>query len=408
MAEKPIPIQTALMPAYYKDFHCIMGACQDNCCDDGWRIEFNKKDYLTIKRTPKSGEMEELMRQGMRRLREREHDGMYAEFFLTEAGRCAFHTPEGLCRLQLECGEECLPLVCRVYPRREAYTPAALEYSVSPSCEGVLSLLWGLEEGVDFIEEPLPPAKHRVAHPQNPVDARFAAVRSLWIDALQARSLPLARRLTLLGLLAQQLQGLDWSDEAAVDRWLASSEGVVQDPGALSEQLGRTQRNRQMFLSNNLQLLIKQFNTLGPDLPGELLSAVTGKASLSEVDTQRVTIAAGHYQELEDKLEELMGHSEHFFENILVAISFFLAFPALSSPEELWKSYVNLCNLYGFYRFAAVCAMDREPSRERLFHVLVHVSRSLIHNPTQRARLRDEMFQNDSATLAHMAILAGG
>ena len=43
--------------------------------------------------------------------------------------------------------------------------------------------------------------------------------------------------------------------------------------------------------------------TLGPDLPGELLSAVTGKASLSEVDTQRVTIAAGHYQELEDKLE---------------------------------------------------------------------------------------------------------
>ena len=114
MAEKPIPIQTALMPAYYKDFHCIMGACQDNCCDDGWRIEFNKKDYLNIKRTPKSGEMEELMRQGMRRLREREHDGMYAEFFLTEAGRCAFHTPEGLCRLQLECGEECLPLVCRV------------------------------------------------------------------------------------------------------------------------------------------------------------------------------------------------------------------------------------------------------------------------------------------------------
>ena len=52
MAENSIPIRTALMPLYYKNFHCIMGACQDNCCDDGWLIEFNKKDYLAIKRAP--------------------------------------------------------------------------------------------------------------------------------------------------------------------------------------------------------------------------------------------------------------------------------------------------------------------------------------------------------------------
>ena len=50
MAEQTIHIETALMPMFYKDFHCIMGACQDDCCDDGWRIEFNKKDYLAIKR----------------------------------------------------------------------------------------------------------------------------------------------------------------------------------------------------------------------------------------------------------------------------------------------------------------------------------------------------------------------
>ena len=76
MAEQSIKIETLLMPAYYKDFHCIMGACQDNCCDDGWRIEFSKKDYLTIKRAPKTEEMEERMRLGMRRLREKGHDGM--------------------------------------------------------------------------------------------------------------------------------------------------------------------------------------------------------------------------------------------------------------------------------------------------------------------------------------------
>ena len=405
MAEKSIPIHSVLMPAYYKDFHCIMGACQDNCCDDGWRIEFSKKDYLNIKRTPKSGEMEELMRQGMRRLREKEHDGMYAEFHVTEAGRCAFHTPEGLCRLQLECGEETLPKVCRIYPRREVYTPAALEYSLSPSCEGVLALLWDLTDGVDFVEDPLPPQKHRNALTKTGAEARFAAVRELWIDALQARGLPLAQRLILLGLLTQQLQDLDWDDEAALDRWLATGAALVQDPTALSDQLTRMQGNRKMFLSNNLQLLMKQFNTLGPDIPGELLAVITGKRNLEEVDPDRVTINAGRYQELEGKLEELLGHSEHFFENLLVTIAFFLALPALNAPEELWKGYVNLCNLYGFYRFAAVCAMDKEVSRERLFHVLVHVSRSLIHNPTQRSRLRDELFQNDSATLDRKSVV---
>lgn len=408
MAEKDIHIRSVLMPAYYKDFHCIMGACQDNCCDDGWRIEFSKKDYLTIKRAPKSADMENLMSQGMRRLREKEHDGMYAEFHVTEEGRCAFHTPEGLCRLQLECGEETLPRVCRVYPRREIYTTAALEYSLSPSCEGVLALLWDLVDGVDFVEDPLPPQKHRIAMAETYVEARFAAVRELWIDVLQARALPLAQRLTLLGLLTQQLQALDWDDKEAVDQWLTTSAALVQEPTVLSDQLGRMPGNRKMFLSNNLQLLIKQFNTLGPDLPEELLFVITEKRSLQELNPDRVTINAGRYQELEEKLEELMGHSEHFFENLLVTIAFFLTLPTVKPQEELWKGYVNLCNLYGFYRFAAVCAMDQEVSRERLFHVLVHVSRSLIHNPGQRSRLRDELFQNDSATLAHMAILVNG
>lgn len=42
-----------------------------------------------------------------------------------------------------------------------------------------------------------------------------------------------------------------------------------------------------------------------------------------------------------------------------------------------------------------------------LFRLLVFASRNLIHNNTHQIALRDELFQNDSATLAHMAILLG-
>ena len=103
MAKRVIVVKTALMPRFYQDFHCVMGACKDNCCDDNWRIEFNKKDYLTVKRAVQEAGLEEEAR-CVRRLREREHDGYYAEFTVRETGRCTFHTPEGLCRLQLEFG----------------------------------------------------------------------------------------------------------------------------------------------------------------------------------------------------------------------------------------------------------------------------------------------------------------
>ena len=84
--------------------------------------------------------------------------------------------------------------------------------------------------------------------------------------------------------------------------------------------------------------------------------------------------------------------------------------PNLDGPEEAWKSYVNFCNLYSFYRFMAVmsCREGVEPSREELFRLMVFASRGLIHNSGQQTSLRDEFFQNDSATLAHMAILLGG
>lgn len=404
MAENKIPIRTALMPLYYKDFHCIMGACQDNCCDDGWRIEFNKKDYLTIKRAPKSAELEAEMKEGMRRLREQEHDNMYAEFQVTEGGRCAFHTPEGLCRLQMECGAETLPKVCRVFPRRVSYSYAAQESSLSPACEGVLALLWDLPEGIDFWEEPLPEKDWRTLTPPDGVIARFACIRSLCIDVLQERSMKLSQRLLMLGVLFQQLQELDWNDGDALDKWLVQGEMLIHDPAA-AEQLDQLPGSLQMFISNNLRLLTSLLSDSRGQLAQELLDAITdhnGKTG------NNVTFQLPTYQALEKKLDELLGHSEYFFENLMVTVAFHTVFPNLNSPEDLWKAYVSLCSLYSNYRFAAVCAMDKEASRERLFHAIVHISRAMIHNSGRQIKLRDEFFQNDSATLAHMAILVGG
>lgn len=409
MENREILVTTALMPAYYRDFHCIMGACQDNCCDDGWKIEFSKKDYLKVKQATRGTALEEETARGMRRLRERMRDGAYAEFCVTETGRCAFHTPEGLCGLQVECGAETLPRVCRVFPRYDRYTLAARERGLSPACEGVLALLWDLSEGIDFLEEPLERKDWKAYVPHNPVAARFPEIRSFVIDVLQERSLRLSQRLLLLGLLFQQLREADWGAADTVDRWLAAGEALLRDP-ATAERLDRLPSNRRIFLSSNHNTLVRLFTGARETralLGQELLGAVA-KSAVSLDSGLRLTIREGRYQELEEQLEELLGHSEYFFENLTVAAALQLFLPQLADPEELWKSYVNLCHLYSLYRFSAVCGCDREVSRERLFHVLVQISRTMLHSKTNLVEFRDEFFQNDSADLAHMAILLCG
>ena len=94
----------------------------------------------------------------------------------------------------------------------------------------------------------------------------------------------------------------------------------------------------------------------------------------------------------------------------MVSVFFHMHLPDMRSPELLWKSYVNFCNLYAMFRFLAVmsCREEAAGDREELFRMIVFASRSLIHNGQRQEQLRDELFQNESATLAHMAILLGG
>ncbi|MDE6996648.1 MAG: flagellin lysine-N-methylase [Oscillospiraceae bacterium] len=403
MAKREIPVRTVLMPAYYKNFHCLMGGCQDNCCDDGWKIEFSKKDYLKIKREVRSDEAKKMLAQSLVRLRAREHDTYYAEFRMNEAGRCAFHNEDGLCLLQLECGAETLPHVCQTFPRVELYTAAALEFALSPTCEGVLALLWDLPEGIDFIEEPLERKDQRVYEANSAAQACFGEIRALCIDVMQERSLRLPQRLVLLGLLFQQLRELDWEDNAAISRWLAKGEALLHAPG-IGEQLEQMPRDRETYLNYG----IKQIYEMGTDWGWELLNAVADFQKVGEQDWATAGFNGPAYQAFEDRLDELLGHSEYFFENLMVAATFGKGFPALSSPEDLWKSYVGLCALYSFYRCTAVCACGKEASRERLFHILVRASRHTLHNKIYFDKMIDDCFKRDNASLAYLTILVNG
>lgn len=409
MSQQEIHIRTALMPLCYKDFHCLAAACRDNCCG-GWEIAFNKRDYLKIKRSARSPELQAILAEGMERLRDKGTERTYAHFSLNAERVCAFQTEEGLCRLQQECGAEALPVVCRDYPRKVFYTVAAKEFALSPSCEGVLALLWDLPQGIDFLEEDLPRQDWRLAKTVTGYSAWFPQIRSLCVDALQERSLPLPRRLLLLGLLLRRLRDADWEREDTVEAWLDWGARQLHDPAAAAALEGLP-RDRVGFLTGNLGTLIAILEDSAPQTQAfcrSLLAALSADGENWEATgLEKYAIDTNRYQAMEDRLEGLPGPLEEFFENLMVMTAFYETFPALDTPENLWRSYVELCLLYSFFRFAAVCGCGQEVGRERLFQVVGAASRGLLHNKTRRERLVDNLLK-DGGTLARMAVLVGG
>lgn len=400
MDETVIRIEKDLRPAYYDDFHCLAEDCKISCCR-GWSITFNKKEYLSLRRLKGSAELNALLENGVRRLRKGPGGEMLYGEFNMDKGACPLLGEDCLCRLQKEKGHEALPYVCRTYPRVERYMPSGyLERSLSPACEGVLALLWDLPEGIEFRSDPLPKEKRKKHVPpkDNPLPIWFAVVREWCIDILQDRRFPLPQRIFLMGLGLKELA----DGEEDIERWMERA-AVLPDSVDVKDILPDGDRELGMYLVNSTRMLYEMRNA-----SRKKVSLWKGRTML--YSTEDMAVSLPDYRKVLARYEERFGDRDYFMENLMVTIFYHLQMPNMKSREDLWKGYVNFCNLYGMYRFLAVmsCREGASGDREELFRQIVFASRALIHNDKRQSGLRDAFFKNDSATLAHMAILLCG
>jgi lysine-N-methylase len=341
---------------------------------------------------------------GVHRIRNATTENNYGAFNM-DTGDCPLLRKDRLCALQIEKGHEALPAVCRNFPRKQICLASGyLERSLSPACEGVLALLWDLPDGVAFLSDPLPKEEQRILTIEEgyPLVPFFAPIREWCVDMLQDRRFPLSQRILLMGMALKEL--VDGEEDIAV--WLLRARSL---PSHAEELLPQSNNALPMFLSNALRTIL-QIESAALDFASVQHEIVTGLGVIGHGDSSRATIPLVPYQQARTRYEEYFGNKDFFIENLMVSLFFHLQMPALASREDLWKSYVNFCNLYAFYRFMAVmsCREGIEPNRDELFRLTVFASRGLIHNGARQTSLQDELFQNDSATLAHMAILLGG
>lgn len=404
-SEKSILIDKDLRPAYYDSFRCLAADCRLSCCK-GWSILFDKKDYLSLKRQEGSPELNRRMENGVRRVRKGPLAGeQYGEFNMG-SGVCPLLREDGLCQLQREKGHEALPLVCRIYPRSEDYLASGyLERSLSPSCEGVLEQLWELPEGIEFRSDPLPRQQWRQVsfQTEHPLPLYFSAIREWCIDLLQNRSFTLPQRIWSMGMGLKLLS----DGETDMEHWMEQAEAL--SGGEPPDVFPDGERPLAMFLSNCLHTLWV-IQTNDPELKSVKEQVFAGMGLELHTDRSRLTVPLAPYLNARAKFAERFRDRDYFMENLMVAAFFHLNMPHTVSRQALWKSYVNFCNLYAMYRFLAVmsCREGSPGDREELFRLIVFASRALLHNSQRQNELRDELFQNDSATLPHMAILLGG
>lgn len=402
---KLITIQNDLRPAYYDDFHCLMSDCKLSCCKCDWQIAFGKKDYLKLKKQKGSPELNKRLEHCLRRVRgeNANETNNYAKFVI-ENGQCPLLTENCLCRLQQENGEKVLPEVCRVFPRLKKYSSTGyLERSLSPACEGVLALLWDLPQGIEFKSDPVSDDEKYVGSylNDNKIIPFSQDIRSLCIDFLQNRRFALPERILLLGLALKSLAEGE-TDAAA---WLSQAKALLEStvPGSLLTNL-HTENTLPLFLANNANTLFS------PEHQGssawEIQTIALDWLSL-ENQEEANHLETEPYLQARERFEKEFAGREYFMENLMVTLFFHLNLPNVESTEKIWESYLDFCNLYSIYRFAAVmsCREGAPGDKAELFHLLVHVNRSMLHRLDKRTGLQERLFQNNSASLAHMAIL---
>ena len=127
-----------LVPDYYDRFACKCGDCRTPCCE-GWRVSVSESEYFRLVGMDCPPDIRVSLDEALH-VYDDATPIRYAELGKTWTGDCHLHGSDGLCALQVACGESVLPDVCRMYPRSVEGGEVG-RMSCSNSCEGVVELL---------------------------------------------------------------------------------------------------------------------------------------------------------------------------------------------------------------------------------------------------------------------------
>lgn len=356
-----------LMPDYYPEFSCKMGACRAACCE-GWPISFSLEDYYHLTSEPCSESLRRRLDSALR-VKLRPTPDAYAEIAPRYDGSCPMRMEDGRCALHAEMGDHALSYVCRLYPRGVRFENG-YECSCANSCEAVLELLFGRDEPIEFItrtctfDVPAPVGRSVYFETLG----REQEIRLWLIRQMQNQVLPMPQRLMAMGHALWALEeALSTRDERQVERLLRGQRRLR--PLEMKEltqghlDFGLTIARGMIELLDERSESIRRY----------------GEASLAYFDHsfQRYAVARAHF-------ETVLPRWEIWFEHMLVNHMFFSRFPFQDRPESLRDEFVALCAVYALLRFLGIGHMADQQEESAFVDVAAAVFRLVDHTAFDR------------------------
>ncbi len=188
-----------ITPDFYKDFHCIGGACRHNCCI-GWDVEIDEDTadfYRSI-----GGEM------GKRFAKEVRYGKEGAAFRMGADRRCPFLNRQNLCDIITDIGEGGLCQICADHPRFRADFSDRIEFGLGMACEEAARLLLTHEEPLRLVVA----GDDGEDEGQTEEEQRFFGRRAALLTIAQDRTYPVYERTERLARAAG-IDGLDLTTE---------------------------------------------------------------------------------------------------------------------------------------------------------------------------------------------------
>lgn len=182
---------------FYKEFHCLAGACPDSCCRQGWQIVLDEEHRAMYENLV--GPLGEAVRSAL----------VYENgecFLQMQNGVCSLLQDDGLCPIAKELGEEGLCHICHTHPRFLEEYGGVREVHLSLSCPAVQELLRKREVPISFVTEQTdePLSGYNSIDPEEYLS--LLELRDACIRIAQDRTLYFYDRMALILELAKRAQ----------------------------------------------------------------------------------------------------------------------------------------------------------------------------------------------------------
>jgi len=318
------------MPSYYKDFKCKCEKCRHSCCH-GWQIPLSKEEYERLI----TMNCDENLRHRLDiSFKEPDiiDDDRYRIISFNYVGDCPIQK-DGLCNIQSELGEECLPKICRLYPRSLKMVNDKLIACCSSSCERVIEMLIE-EDDFKMVNEEL--------------DVEPSLTYKVDGDVLKQ---------------------IEVFQKIMKDRNTSLRHSIIE-----------------ICRLVNKEEFEKDFNCeLNPLSEGiELLDRLAKNGFLADIkDEIRLRYTNNYYQYEEDKenFEKLFPKWNYYFENILNNSLLYENFPFVDNRFDRTNCYKGLCASYGLLRLVCIGYTSIHSSKDdlvdcmaALFHLIDHTA----------------------------------